>query len=53
MLVSVGLRVPTSAIASNENIGVPTRMSLNVRHPVISGASAVKCWWPPRNLFVC
>ena len=17
------------------------------------GASAVKCWWPPRNLFVC
>ena len=38
MLVSVGLRVPTSAIASNENIGVPTRMSLNVRHPVISPA---------------
>ena len=26
-LVSVGLRVPTSAIASNENSGVPTRMS--------------------------
>ena len=18
-----------------------------------AGASAVKCWWPPRNLFVC
>ena len=18
-----------------------------------TGASAVKCWWPPRNLFVC
>ena len=31
MLVSVGLRVPTSAIASNENIGVPCAFYLFIR----------------------
>ena len=30
--MSVGLRVPANAIATNEDVGVPTKMSLNVRH---------------------
>ena len=38
MLVSVGLRVPTNAIAYNDDVGVPTKMSLNVRHRVASPA---------------
>ena len=38
MLVSVGLRGPTNAIASNEDIGVHTKMFLNVRRRVVSPA---------------
>ena len=38
MLVSVGLRVPANAIASNKDVGVHTKMSLNVRHRVVSPA---------------
>ena len=37
MLVSVSLRVPTNAIAYND-VGVPTKMSLNVKHRVVSPA---------------
>ncbi len=38
MLVSVSLRVPTNAIASNKDIGVHTEMFLNVRYRVVSPA---------------
>ena len=38
MLVSVGLRVLAKAIGSNKDVGVPTKMSLNVRHCVVSPA---------------
>ena len=38
MLVSVGRRGPANAIAPNEDIGVHTKMSLNVRHRVVSPA---------------
>ena len=36
--VSVGLRVPANAIATNKDVGVPTKMSMNVRHRVVSPA---------------
>ena len=36
--VSVGLRVPANVIATNKDVGVPTKMSLNVRHRVVSPA---------------
>ena len=39
MLMSVSLRVSTNTIASNRNdVGVHTKMSLNVRHRVVSPA---------------
>ena len=42
MLVSVGLCVPTNAIVSHKDVGVPTKMSLNLRHRVVSPACIAK-----------
>ena len=36
--MSVGLRVPANAIASNKDVGVHKKMSLNVSHRVVSPA---------------
>ena len=52
--MSVGLRALTNAIASNEDVGVHTKMSLNVRHRVVSPACITGIWnWRPNRTALC